>query len=102
MSVPTTAGERRYVLNLQQQYQEVRGTAAAEGESVLLSNATLTGDRLGFTVTTTIQGEEVKMAFDGRVSGDAMRGKVDVQGGSKPGQFTWSAQRQGQSPNATR
>ena len=49
MSVPTPTGERRYLLRIQQQYQEVRGTVSAEGEAILISNATLTGDHLGFT-----------------------------------------------------
>ncbi len=51
MSVPTSTGERRYLLRIQQQYQEVRGTVSAEGEAILISNATLMGDHLGFTVT---------------------------------------------------
>ena len=49
MSVPSPTGERRYLLRIQQQYQEVRGTVSAEGEAILISNATLTGDHLGFT-----------------------------------------------------
>ena len=102
MTVPTFTGGQRYLLRIQQQYQEVRGTVSAEGEAMLISNATLMGDHLRFTVTTTIQGEEVKMAFDGRVSDDAMRGSVDVQGGTKAGRFDWSAQRDGRSPDATR
>ena len=102
MSVPTPTGERRYRLGIQQQYQEVRGTVSQEGEATLISNATLTGDHLRFTVTTGIQGEEVKMSFDGRVSGDAMRGSVEVQGSAMAGQHAWSAQRDGRSPSAPR
>jgi hypothetical protein len=99
ISVPAPGGERRYPLRLQQQYQEVRGTMQAEGEAILINNATLKGDQLGFTVTTGRPGEEVKMAFDGRLSGDAMGGSVEVQGGTMPGRFDWSAQRDGQSPS---
>jgi SAM-dependent methyltransferase len=102
LTIPIPAGERRYVLNLQQQYQEVRGTVNADGEAILLSNATLAGDHLAFTVTTGIQGQDVKMVFDGRVSGNTMHGRVDVQGGSKPGQFAWSAQRESRNPHPTK
>jgi SAM-dependent methyltransferase len=94
MRVPASTGERRYLLRLQQQYQEVRGTVNAAGEAMLIRNATLTGDHLRFTVTTGIQGEEVQMSFDGRVSGEAMRGSVEVQGGAMAGRYAWTSQRQ--------
>jgi SAM-dependent methyltransferase len=93
MSVPTPTGERRYLLRIQQRYQEVRGTVSAERDAMLITNATLTGDHLRFTVITGIQGEEVKMSFNGRVSGDAMRGSVEVQGGAMAGRYPWTAQR---------
>jgi SAM-dependent methyltransferase len=102
LSVPTPTGERRYLLRIQQQYQEVRGTMSAEGEAILISNATLTGDHLRFTVITGIQGEEVRMSFDGRVRSDDIRGSVEVQGGAMAGRFDWSAHRDGRSPSATR
>jgi SAM-dependent methyltransferase len=93
LTVPAATGERRYLLRLQQRYQEVRGTASAEGEAILITNATLTGDHLRFTMVTRIQGEEVRMSFDGRVSGDAMRGSVEVQGGAMEGRHGWTSQR---------
>jgi SAM-dependent methyltransferase len=102
MSVPTPTGERRYLLRAHQHYQEVRGTVSADGEATLIGNATLTGDHLRFTATTGIRGEEVTMSFDGRVSGDLMRGSVEVQGGSMAGRFDWSAQRDGSNRTDTR
>jgi hypothetical protein len=75
---------------------------SAEGEAILISNATLTGDHLRFTVTTGIQGEEVRMSFDGRVSGNAMRGSMEVQGGTMAGRFDWSAQRDSRNPSDMR
>jgi SAM-dependent methyltransferase len=98
ISVTMPTGERRYLLRLQQRYQEVRGTVSAEQEALLITNATLTGNHLRFTVITGIQGEEVQMLFDGRVSGDAMRGNVEVQGGGMAGRYDWTSQRQAASP----
>ena len=98
MSLPTLIGERRYLLRLQQRYQEVRGTVSAEREAMLITNATLTGDRLRFIVITDIQGEEVQMSFDGRVSGDAMRGSVEVHGGAIAGRYDWASHRDAASP----
>jgi SAM-dependent methyltransferase len=98
MNVSTPAGERRYLLRLQQRYQEIRGTVSAERGAVLITNATLTGERLRFTVLTGIQSEEVQMSFDGRVSGDAMRGSVEVHGGALAGRYDWTSQREATSP----
>jgi hypothetical protein len=79
---------------VQQAYQEVRGTMSAEGEEWAISNASLLGDQLRFTVTTVIQAELVKMAFDGRVTGHAIGGSVEVRGGPMAGRYDWTAQRE--------
>jgi SAM-dependent methyltransferase len=101
MRVPAPAGERRYLLRIQQRYQEIRGTVSATGEANLITNASLTGDHLRFTVITIIQGQEVKMSFDGHVSGDVMRGSVEVQGGAMAGRYDWAALRDAASTDST-
>jgi SAM-dependent methyltransferase len=93
MSISAPTGERRYLLRIQQQYQEVRGTMSTEGEAAVVSHATLTGEHLRFTATTRIEGEDATMSFDGRVSNDAIGGTVEVQGGAMTGRHDWSAQR---------
>jgi SAM-dependent methyltransferase len=93
VSVPLPTGERPYLLRVQQRYQEVRGTLGTEGEASLITNATLTGDHLRFTVISGIQGEEVQMSFDGRVSGETIRGSIEVQGGAMAGRYDWTSQR---------
>jgi len=99
VSAPT--GDRPYTLRLQQQFQEIRGTATAAGEDIPISNVTLMGDHLRFTVTTGIQGAQVKMSFDGRISGHAMRGSVEVQGGAIAGRYDWTSQREATSGIST-
>jgi hypothetical protein len=77
-------------LRLQQQFQEVEGTTNLLGDEVTISQVTLTGDQLQFAVT---QGDQLRLNFEGRVQGDVMRGRVQVQGGSASGAHDWSAQR---------
>jgi SAM-dependent methyltransferase len=91
LSLPT--GPQRYLLRIQQQYQEVRGTMSTEGEAAVMSQATLSGEDLQFTVTTRIEGEDAVMSFAGRASHDAMGGSVEVQGGAMTGRYDWSARR---------
>jgi SAM-dependent methyltransferase len=95
--VPAPTGAPPYLLRLQQQFQEVHGTISADGQDIPLTNATLTGDHLRFTVTT---GDQVKMSFDGRVKGQAMRGSVDVQGGATAGRYDWRSQREATSTSS--
>jgi hypothetical protein len=89
--LPAATGAGQYALQLEQQYQVVRGTVHAEGEDIPITNVTLTGDRLRFTVTTRAQ---EKMSFDGRISGNAMRGSVEVQGGAMAGRYDWTSERE--------
>ncbi|MGH8064887.1 MAG: hypothetical protein ACRERE_06520, partial [Candidatus Entotheonellia bacterium] len=91
VNVPAPTGARQYRLRLQQEFQEVRGTISADGRDIPLTNVTLTGDHLRFTTTT---GDQVQMAFDGRVKGEAMRGSVDVKGGTIAGRYDWRSQRE--------
>lgn len=94
VNMPMPAGERQYRLHLQQQFQEVSGTISARGEELPITNATLTGDRLRFAVTSTGQSPPVKMSFDGRIADDIVHGSVEVQGGSVAGRHEWTATRE--------
>jgi SAM-dependent methyltransferase len=91
VNVPAPAGARQYLLRLQQQYQDVRGTMRVDGQDIPLTHATLTGDHLRFTVIT---GDRVTMSFDGRVKGQAMRGSMEAQGGAMAGRYDWASQRE--------
>jgi SAM-dependent methyltransferase len=91
VNVPAPTGARQYLLRLQQQYQDVRGTMRVDGQDIPLTHATLTGDHLHFTVIT---GEQVTMSFDGRVKGQAMRGSMEAQGGAMAGRYDWASQRE--------
>jgi SAM-dependent methyltransferase len=96
--LPTPTGARQYALQLEQQYQVVRGTLQAEGEDIPLSDVAFTGDRLRFTVTTRAQ---EKMSFDGRIDGKAMRGSVEVQGGAMAGRHDWTSEREAVGASST-
>jgi SAM-dependent methyltransferase len=91
VNVPAPTGARQYLLRLQQQYQDVRGTMRVDGQDIPLTHATLTGDHLHSTVIT---GEQVTMSFDGRVKGQAMRGSMEAQGGAMAGRHDWASRRE--------
>jgi SAM-dependent methyltransferase len=70
---------------LQQRFQKIEGTAAVNGRTVPLQNATLRGDTIEFTVA--LDGGK-PMLFRGRVDGDKMVPRVEA--GAMTG---WSAVR---------
>jgi SAM-dependent methyltransferase len=90
ISLPTPMGVQQYVLQLAQQFQQVHGTMRVQDNDIPITNATLTGDHLHFTVTTS---DKVKMSFDGHVDTNAMRGGVEVQGAATAGRYKWTSRR---------
>jgi hypothetical protein len=82
---PKGGDNKSYTLSLEQQYQQVSGTATSDGTSVPLSNLRVKGDSLGFTLGTG-SGSGKKLEFTGRVDGDHATG-TSTGGGS------WTATR---------
>jgi SAM-dependent methyltransferase len=89
--VPAGTGAQHYMLRLQQQFQEVRGTMEVDGHDLPITNATLVGDRLRFTAHIDKQGQ---MSFDGRIGTDVMGGRVEIHEGPLAGQYDWTSQRE--------
>jgi SAM-dependent methyltransferase len=76
LTVPMAAGDRRFRVRFAQHYQELGGTASADGRAVTLSAAHLVGDSLEFHLTEQRAGRPAVLRFTGRVSGAAMTGAV--------------------------
>jgi len=81
---------QRYTLSLEQQYQRVTGSATTGGRTIPLSDPTLVGDRLTFTVADTAGGRAATLRFSGRVSGDRITGTLR---GGGAGERSWRATR---------
>jgi hypothetical protein len=81
------AGGPRYEATFIQQYQNIGGSAKADGKPVQLSNGKLRGETIAFTI-----GEGgAPRDFTGRVGGDRMEGTVKTAGGDAK----WTATRLG-------
>jgi SAM-dependent methyltransferase len=91
LTVPTTAGDRRFRVRFAQQYQELSGTASADGRPVTLSAARLVGDSLGFQLSGSHAGRPSILRFRGRVAGAVMTGVVQV--GAESTGTEWRATR---------
>jgi SAM-dependent methyltransferase len=83
----TTEGgsAKEYTLDVKQKYQEVSGTATSGGKAAPLTNFSVKGDRVSFTL-----GDGADRAeFTGTVSDDKANGTAKGKGGS----LSWSAAR---------
>ena len=91
LTVPKAAGQRRFRVRFTQHYQKVSGKASADGRTVPLSGARLTGDSLEFQLSERAGATRTILRFAGRVSGAEMSGTVRSGAGSVDG--TWRAVR---------
>jgi SAM-dependent methyltransferase len=85
-----------FAMDVRQKYQEIDGIVKMEGSPPGgLWEAKLVGDRIRFIVVDSRDRDrEASLYFDGRVSGDTMRGEGVRGVGSALTRFTWHATRQ--------
>jgi SAM-dependent methyltransferase len=68
-------GPQGLTVQLKQQFQRIAGTAAVDGRTVPLHNASLRGDEIEFTI---VLEAEKPMLFRGRVNGDKMKPRAEA------------------------
>ena len=92
-----SAGEagapRQFELALNQNFQKVEGRLTADGKTVPIENATLSGDRLSFMAKLDSP-DGARLDFNGRIFNHALDGTMNiVRGAAAAQQQTWSAAR---------
>ena len=80
-------GEKTVTLNLQQEGERLSGSVSGSLGTGEISNASLAGGEVRFTVALEIEGQTKEATFTGTLTGDQIRGTVNVVG-SAPGSFT--------------
>jgi SAM-dependent methyltransferase len=83
----------RYDLALDQQYQQVNGTARVAGQSAKLQNVKLEGDQLSFEFTANVGGAPTRHVFNGTVHGTTVYGTADLSGPKLQAKLDWTAER---------
>ena len=89
----TSAGKEDFTLRLTQQFQEIRGEIQVKGRKASIGDARLAGDQISFTFNDETKKQKTGMRFMGRISGDAIKGDVEIQGGPSAGNYSWNAKR---------
>ncbi|MDB5864729.1 MAG: hypothetical protein JWO70_2535 [Betaproteobacteria bacterium] len=89
MAVALPKGTRDYEVDFEQQYQEIKGGARVAGGFLPAFDARMNGDRIGFVLAE----DDMGYRYEGRVSGDAIEGRVRWGYGPKQNETTWRATR---------
>lgn len=76
-------------LEAAQAFQRFTGALRSGGGSQTVRDGVLSGERVVFSVARTVGGETRRVRYDGRVTGDRIRGTVDAGQGPRP----WLAER---------
>jgi SAM-dependent methyltransferase len=91
MTAALPKGARDYDVDFEQQYQEIKGGARVPGGFLPAFDARMNGDRIGFVLAE----DDMSYRYEGRVSGNAIEGRVRWGYGPKQQESTWRATRVG-------
>lgn len=80
-----------YDLNLEQTFQDLRGSVQVARQSARLERAGVRGDEITLVVSARIDGREVRHELAGRVAGDSITGAARLEGSAS--QVPWQATR---------
>ena len=85
---------QRTSLHLAQKFQSVQGSITFGKQTYLITNCSLRGDALRFSVERSVQGNNEIFSFEGRVSGNTIEGSI-MQGKTGRAKSRWNAMREG-------
>ena len=83
----------KWNFQIQQKYQELDISVAAQGRDLLVRNSRLRGEELKIIVTGIVNGRAWHHYFIGTLQGDRIAGEVTVSDGNNRRSFPWTATR---------
>ena len=92
-TLPRPRGTRDDTMRLAQRFEEVSGRVKEGRLESPIENARLIGAQLRFTVKGKIDGEDIVMAYSGRIEGHSIQGSVEIEKGTLAGKQPWTARR---------
>lgn len=91
--LPNISGDKTYALEIDQEFQEIKGKAYEGSSSIPFypKNGKIKGDKLEFTLESKVKGRTARMRFEGIVKGHTVSGFVGIEG--EPNVEEWQARR---------
>jgi hypothetical protein len=92
-------GERKMTLKLKTEGDKVTGTLSAPGRDGTprdtdIADGKLKGDEISFTVTREFNGNKMTSKYNGKVSGDSIKGKMEFERDGQTQSRDWEAKRE--------
>lgn len=91
-TMPGSAGKERFVLKLEQEFQNARGTLTSGSSEMPVHDVRISGDQVSFTVDQAAGGKAAGVRYEGRVNGDTIQGVIHNPDGQSEGKG-WTARR---------
>lgn len=86
---------RETTLKLKLEGDKLTGTISGRESDTAIEDAKLTGDDVSFKVTREFNGNKVTMKYNGKISGDSIKGKIESERDGQPRSRDWEAKREG-------
>ena len=93
LTLSANTEKRSYTLHLNQKFQEVNGNLTAGELNIPVTNITIKGNSLQFTIEEWVEGKIVTSVFEGLVNGNVIEGTVGTEAKTSSGKSNWKAQR---------
>ena len=102
MQRPGGGGERTMSLKLKTEGDKVTGKLTSPGRDgqtreTEIADGKLDGDKISFTVTREFNGNKMTQKFNGTVSGDSIKGKIESERDGQTQSREWDAKRKTES-----
>ena len=91
--------DRKINLKLKMEGDKVTGTLTAPGRDgatsdTAISDGKLKEDEISFAVTREVNGNKSTMKYHGKISGDTIKGKIEMERNGQPQTRDWEAKRE--------
>jgi hypothetical protein len=92
---------REVTAKLKAEGDKVTGTVSGRNNDTAITEGTLKGDEIAFTVSREYNGNKMTQKYTGKVSADTIKGKVESKRGDAEAQSRdWEAKREAATPKA--
>jgi|SRR5437867_6375957 len=89
---------RETTLKLKLEGDKLTGTVSGRGGETAIAEAKLKGEEISFQVTREFNGNKVTTKYNGKLSGDTIKGKMEFQRDGQPQSRDWEAKREAEKP----
>jgi hypothetical protein len=86
---------RETTLKLKLDGDKLTGTISGRGGETAIEEAKVKGEEISFQVTREFNGNKVVTKYNGKITGDTIKGKMESQRDGQPQSRDWEAKREG-------